>query len=106
MLINEAGDYEMVPYELITEEDAPVRAFGFERNGKPYVVCWHRSGKADFEIALDAPFAYEEELGKDVAPSERNGNTITLQIKNRRYFSAPVSKETLIAAFQKGKIKE
>lgn len=106
MLINEAGEYEMVPYALITEEDSPVRAFGFERGGKPYVVCWHRSGKADFEITLDAPYTYEEELGKDAAPSTKNGNKITLSVENRRYFSVNIDKETLFNAFKNGKIKE
>lgn len=103
LLINEAGDYEMVPYALITEEDSPVRAFGFERNGKPYVVCWHTGDKADYEITLDAPYTYEEELGKKTAPSTQNGNKITLSVENRRYFSADVDKETLFNAFKNGK---
>ncbi len=106
LLINEQGEYEMQPYELITEEESPVRAFGFERNGKPYVVCWHKSGKADFKLALDAPFTYEEELGKDAAPCKQKGDQITLEVENRRYFSAPVSKEVLFNAFKNGKIVE
>ena len=106
LLINEAGEYEMVPYTLITEEESVVRAFGFERNGKPYVVCWHTSDKADFEITLDAPYTYEEELGRDAAPSKKCGNKITLSVENRRYFSADVDKETLFNAFKNGKIVE
>lgn len=97
LLINEQGEYELVPYDLIECGAEGVRAFCFERKGKSYVTFWHTTGKGKMQINLPADAVYEQDLGKNsvVLPAGANA----LEVADKCYISANVSKETLCKAF-------
>lgn len=97
LLINEQGEYELLPYELIDCGAEGVRAFYFERKGKSYVTFWHESGKADMELNLPADAILEDDLGKNVVSLTAGKATVTAE--NKRYLSANISKEELCKAF-------
>ncbi len=97
LLINEQGEYELVPYEQIECGDENVSAFWFERKGKSYVTCWHKTGKSILKLQLNAPSVYETDLGKN-AVSYAPG-AISLPVADKHYFSANISKEEMCKAF-------
>lgn len=97
LLINEQGEYELVPYEQIQCGDENVSAFWFERKGKSYVTCWHKTGKGILKLHLNAPSVYETDLGKN-AVSYAPG-AISLPVEGKHYFSANISKEEICKAF-------
>ena len=96
LLINEQKEYELVPYAQIPTADEHLRAFGFERNGKSYVVYWHTAGEG--KLTLPFPVALQEEL---YAPMEE---TATLPISHRRYVSSDLPLAQLEKAFAQAKI--
>ena len=102
LLVNENGDYELVPYQQITDladGSQEIRAFIFERNSKIWVVYWHISGESNILL----PVNYEniklfEELGKEI-PVEENGNGINLPVGNRKYAQFDLPREKVIEIF-------
>ena len=97
LLINEQGEYELVPYELIDCGAEGVRAFYFERNGKAYVTFWHTTGKVDIELKLPSDALLESDLGKD--PVSLAAGKATVTAENKRYLSANISKEEMCKLF-------
>ena len=57
LYLNEGGEYELHEISMLpTPAKAPhARGFLFERNGKRVVACWHTSGSATLDMALDTP---------------------------------------------------
>lgn len=91
LLINEAKEYELVDYNQIATADERLRAFGFERNGRSYVVYWHTEGAGS--IKLPVPVALQKEL------YEQAEITDTLPVDARRYVSAEIPLEELSGYF-------
>ncbi len=101
LLIDEKGEYELVPYRKINT-DAAVSAFYFERKGKHYVVCWHTQNAADFSLELNPMLvSYTESIGGAQTDIKRLQNNVVIPIKGKRYLCYDGSKEELIAAFEK-----
>ena len=98
LLINERGEYELVPYEKIEGTDENISAFYFERNGKNCVVLWHKTGKGIFELPLLAEqIVYADEIGGDSIVPE--GETFCkLPIEGRRYLITETEKTKLLDA--------
>jgi hypothetical protein len=102
LLINENGDYELVPYQQITDVangSQEIRAFIFERNNKTWVVYWHISGESNILLPVD----YEniklfEELGKEI-PVEKSDSGINLLVGNRKYAQFDLPREEVIEIF-------
>ena len=108
LLINEAGEYELAAYDKIENAfggDKSVSAFVFERAGKTYVTLWHTADKCDISLEIDASSAvYEKDIGKEALPFEYKDGKLTLTAENKAYLSFDLPKETVISAFENGKI--
>lgn len=96
LLINEQKDYELVPYTQIPTADDRLRAFGFCRNGRSYVVYWHTKGEGT--LTLPAAITLQDEL-YDTAEE-----TDTLPVSHRRYASSEMPLAQLAELFQTAKL--
>ncbi len=104
LLINEAGEYELVPYERIPTGEERVSAWYFERAGKRYVTCWHTTGEGHLFLPLAAgDFTYSDELGSEPILPEIVEDGVMLPIGKKRYLCTSLTKEELLAAFAKAK---
>lgn len=104
LLINESGKYELVAYEQIKCGCEDVSAFFFSRAGKSYVVCWHKSGKGNLQLSIDASVTYEDELGKPCSELTVNGKDVVIGVENRRYLSTEASADVLKDAIKNAKL--
>ena len=112
LLINEAGEYELVPYDRVTDAagaEAPVTAYVFERLGKTYAVCWHNTGEGTLELPLAADtLTYEAALGGAQIPvtaaTDAQAPASLLPLAGKRYLSTDLSKEALAEAFRSAKL--
>lgn len=101
LLINEQGEYELVPYEQIQCADERVRAFVFERGGANYVVFWHITGSGKLALDLSgADISLEKEIGGEAVPFENGDGKVVLPIEARCYLKSSLSRETLVKAFE------
>ncbi|MBR5139705.1 MAG: hypothetical protein IKV16_01495, partial [Clostridia bacterium] len=104
LLINEEGEYELVPYFEVKGAFSGAEnlwAFVFERRGKSYALVWHNTGAAKVKIDLtDAK--YERDLGKELLPIEKRGGSIVIEFSDSAYLSASISldemKEKIVKA--------
>ena len=107
LLINEEGNFELVPYEQIpniANGSKDVRAFIFERNNKTWVVYWHISGEGELELPVSSDkISLFEELGKEM-PLQENTENITVPVGNRRYIQFNLSNKEVIDLFSKANI--
>ena len=108
LLINEMGEYELVPYKQIAGDrkgEMPLRAYLFERCGKTYVVYWCVSGTARVSLPLQ---------GGDISilrgftepsetPMEKDGR-ILLTASDRRYLMSSLPAETIRRAFDEAEV--
>ena len=110
LLINEEGEYELVPYDCIKGaggENAPMSAYIFTRRNKNYVVLWHTKGEGKLSLPLPtSALTYEDELGgKQLPLDELDGKTV-LTVNDRHYLSTTLDKDTIIAAFKNARLME
>lgn len=98
LLINEQKEYELVPYAQIPTADEKLRAFGFERNGKSFVVYWHTSGEGTLKLPF--PVALQDEIYSPAAQTD------TLPVSHRRYASSDLPLAVLREAFGRAKLEE
>ncbi len=103
LLVNEKGEYELVPYFCIknaAKGNNLLSAFYFERLGKTYVVCWHTEGSGNLLLPLETDsFVYEEQLGGEQVKVEKTKEGVIIPVAGRKYFSSDAPKEKLIEAF-------
>jgi len=108
LLINEKGEYELVPYTQIenaAKGSGEIRAFVFERNDRNYVVYWHSTDSAKIALKLDADkLILEEDIGKGSLEITKDGDSVILAADNKKYLSSTLSREELIAAFENATI--
>ena len=108
LLLDEQGNFELAPYtqiEKVAGREGPARAFVFERNGRVYAVFWHMSGAGSLELALDRRNTkLMTQMGKPIEIAA-SGDGIRVPLAGRHYLEcAGVSREEVIAAFQKAKL--
>lgn len=106
LLVNEEGEYELVPYHQI-ETGCHLRAFVFSRHGESWAVYWHTEGSGSLILpCTDALFEVRDELYQSpVAPMVEKEHFV-LPLSNRRYIRTNLPMETLITMLQKGEIRE
>ena len=97
LLINEQKDYELVPYAQIPTSDENLRAFGFERNGKSYVVYWHTRGEGTVKLPFSV--TVQDELYSPAAETD------TLSVGHRCYASSDLPLAELREAFSCSKLE-
>ena len=97
LLINEEGEYELVPYFEVKGAFSGAEnlwAFVFERRGKSYALVWHNTGSAKVKIDL-ADAKYERDLGKELLTVEKSGDSIVIELSDSAYLSADISLEEM-----------
>ena len=101
LLINEQGNYELVPYTQVQTQDEKLRAFTFSRMGKNYAVIWHTEGSATLHIP-NAPkdLVYEKELGGERLALTNDTGCAELVVAGRSYLSTAEDMETLEASLK------
>jgi hypothetical protein len=106
LLINEQGNYELVPYTQVNTEDEKLRAFTFRRMGKNYAVIWHTEGSAKLCIP-NAPedLVYEKELGGECLNVTKKAGNAELLLAGRSYLSTEENIETLISSLERAALK-
>ena len=105
LLINEAGEYELVPYEKIPTKNENISAFYFERAGKRWVTCWHNTGAGSMFLPLAAgDFAYTDAIGSDTIAPEVTADGVLLPLEGKRYLCTELTKEELLAAFEEATV--
>lgn len=100
LLLNETGDYELVPYDRLSCRCAEIVAYSFRRNERNYIVFWHKTGEGRLELQWAREGVLESEPGHGVLPFERKEHTVILPAAGRRYFSSTQSMEKLVTAFE------
>ena len=106
ILINENGKYELTRYyevENAFSDNSDLSAFVFERCGKAYAVVWHNKGDAKVSIPL-SDVKYERNLGKEILPTEKAGNSVVLNIDDAAYISASIPMAELKYKLQSAKV--
>ena len=109
LLIDENGQFELRPYDLIPGVDNAVSAFLFERKGRRYVVYWHKTGSARIKLPLDAQtggLVLEKELGGEQLPIEASAGSVVIPAAGRCYLSSDLSGQALAEAFARAEILE
>jgi hypothetical protein len=105
LLINEDGEYELVPYTQIKSCSEDIRAFFFERKSKNYIVCWHATGCGKLKLALPAEqVCYEKEPGGEAVSFECGMNEITIPVAGKSYLSTVLPKEVFLEIFQNAQL--
>ena len=109
LLIDEQGEFELVPYDQITDVaggDRAIRAFCFERKGEAYIVYWHISDDKKLELPLaSSSITLYEELGEEREIGNSTSNRIIIPASHRRYIkSNKLTKDQLSQAFKNARI--
>ena len=103
LLVNEEGEYELVPYFQVDGTPEKLYAFTFTRRGKNYAVYWYQG--EDCEISLPmTDLVCEEALGGDKTAMKTEKGATVLPASHRRYISTSADTETLRAALRDAKI--
>jgi len=101
LLINEAGEYELVPYYPI-ETDPQIRAFRFTRKGENWVVYWHRTGEGKLRLPLRQTEVecFEALNAPSIAIDALDGGCV-VPVSGRRYIKG---EQPLEEAFRKAEL--
>lgn len=104
LIIDENGEYKLVPYDKIDGTLDVVSAFVFEHEGKNHVVCWHNNSYGNLQIPLkNCEFDYKNEFNGNDIPVKSEGETSIIKLENKAYLSTNLEKEKLISAFRNAK---
>lgn len=109
LLLNENNEYELAEYTEIAgaaNGSSCFSAYVFERNGKTYVVCWHKSGDGELYIDIDADdFVYSDKIGGEpIVCKILDGKTV-LPVSGRMYLSTDIPREKIKEIFEKALLK-
>jgi hypothetical protein len=95
LLLNESGNFELIPYEQVTNvanRSVDIRAFIFRRHGKTWVVYWHVRGEGLLRIPVAAgKLRLFEKPGKESSIQRDAWNYPVVPVGHRRFllFEAP-----------------
>ena len=105
LLINEQGEYELVPYTQVEGTPEALYAFTFTRKGRAYAVYWYQGEDREIALPLTALLCEEALGGEETPHTVANGST-RLPVSHRRYVSCDASEQALVKAFQNAVILE
>lgn len=105
LLINEKGDYELVPYDQIKGAAGgkeEILAFSFTGNNESYVVFWHATGSATLKLSLDGKdVTLLKDLREEPLPIQSTEDGILVPVAGRCYLKSKLPVNELIQAFEK-----
>jgi hypothetical protein len=102
LLINEVGEYELVPYYEISvsEKNVDISAFSFERCGKSYAVCWHKTGSGELSLNTSKEsVSCEKELGGERIAVGGDTDCTIIPVSGKCYISSNMTIEELRKIF-------
>ncbi len=105
LLINEQGEYELVPYKQVEGTPENLFVFTFVRKGKSYAVYWYQGEDRQISLPL-VGLICEEELGGTETPHTVANGTTRVPVSHRRYVSCTASEQALAEAFQNAVVLE
>lgn len=101
LLINEENEYELVPYYEIKTKNEDISAFSFQRKGKSYVVCWHKSGDGMLTLPISKNnIICEKDLGKERVEINGDDKISTIPISCKMYISSNIPIDELRKIFE------
>jgi len=104
LLINEEGEYELVPYDEISTA-ANLSAFVFERRNARYVVYWHQTGSGTVELPIaSCKFKVYDKLGGEALEVKSENGALVLPADGKRYLRTELSREEIVKAFEGAKL--
>ena len=105
LLINEEGDFELVKYRQVANDNPDLRVFIFSRNNKTWVVYWHCRGDGNLVLPTSADnLKLYEKLGNEI-PVDENQNECSVPLGNRRYIAFNLSDDEVIDLFKSAKVQ-
>ena len=106
LLVNEDGEYELVPVQMLETGDKRLRGFVFERKGRTWVAYWNVEGTGEAEIALpaDEVEVVREPSASVEAVSAVEGGVV-VPASHRRYLRTSLSVSKVEEAFRAAKLK-
>ena len=104
LLLDGAGSYALVPCSrILTGKD--LTAYGFTRQGRTWMVCWHNRGAADLFLPVAAEeLRPEDQFGSRTVQPEPAVGGCRIPVAGRQYYSTNLSAEQLTAAFARGQL--
>ena len=100
LLLNGAGEYELVAYDRIQCRCEQICAYAFTRGERHYVVCWHTTGKGILHLPFAGEGIYEEEPDGVQISFISEAGKLLLPVEGRRYFSTEMPMAALCQAFE------
>ncbi len=99
LLINGAGEYELLPYRQAETGDSRLRAFTFTRNGAS-AVFWNLYGEGVLRLPLTVPFTVSEDPDGEPIPVRTEDGCALIPAGDRLWLRAECSEEDLREAFR------
>lgn len=102
LLKDKRGNYNLYPYQQITsDQERPIRAFVFQRNGKTCIVYWHMSGSGTISLNIDKnSLSLKDEKGNNIPFSSQNGKSV-LPAAGRLFLETDLPQQEVINRFRK-----
>ena len=95
LLLNEQGELELVPCERVETDDARLIVYRFRRQGRTWLLYWHREGEGVLRLPLRRDqFALRDRPGGEALPVEEVDGGCLLPAGNRRYVEILTERES------------
>ena len=97
LLINEVGEYELLPYQKIPAAggDGRLSAFVFTRKGESYAVYWHTTGQGQLLLPGAKGVSCHDEIGASPITPKLQPQGLVYPLSHRRYLKTSASPEVL-----------
>ena len=106
LLVNEAGEYELLPMHMLETSDKLLRAFAFGRNGETWAAYWHAAGDGEVELALPAgDVVVVREPGRSPDAVRPVAGGVVVPVSHRRYIRTSLSVAKVEEAFRNAKLR-
>ena len=104
LLIDEKGDYELVPCERIAAPE-DISAFFLTRHGENWVVYWHERGECDLGLDVRAEdiTVMDRIGGKAIRPKLENGLAV-IPAAHKRYIRTSLSRAAIERVFAQARL--
>ena len=106
LLVNEQGEYELVPVRMLETADKRIRGFVFSRNGETWSAYWNAfAGEGEIELPLPADAVrVVREPGAAEEAVRRAGDGVAVPASHRRYLRTSLSESRVEEAFRSASI--
>jgi hypothetical protein len=103
LLKDKKGKYNLYPYQQITtDEEKPIQAFIFQREGKTCIVYWHMTGSGKLALNIEkSKLMLTNENGKKISFQSIGGKSI-LPAANRLFVEIDLFQEQAVKLFKAG----